>query len=84
MEEEEEQPEEEAPTPNAPTPEESGELNIGTILRYLVSDCVPPVNPTNVVLGPDVVRELGEHVNLGNNNYSCPSTSEGHQSISIP
>ena len=77
-----EQPEDEAPTPNAPTSEEE-EINIGTILCYLVSDCVPPVNHTNVVLGPDVITELGERINLGNN-YSCPSTSGGHQSISIP
>ena len=68
--------EEEAAAPNVLAQEEE-EMNIGTILQYLVDDCLPAVNPTNVVLGPDVISGLGEHINLGNNNYSCPSTSEG-------
>ena len=63
--------------------QEQEEINIGTILRYLVQDAESPVAPDNVVLGPDIITGLGEHINTEGHG-PFPSTSGGHQFVSTP
>ena len=86
QEEEEEEEAEEAAMPNKEhqeDEEEQEDINIGTILRYLVQDAESPVTSDNVVLGPDIISGLGEHINT--EGYGpCPSTSGGHPFVSTP
>lgn len=71
---------------NSPSQEEEQEENnnIETILRYLLEDWESPVpHPPNVILGPDVISGLGEHINTEGQG-PFPSTSEGHQLVINP
>ena len=59
--------------------DEEEQLNIGTLFRYVLGEEDSPIPHRQVVIGPDVVADLSNHIGTGTS--SCPPASGGNQPV---